>query len=164
MKKFFYLCMIALGCMVGFTACGDDDDDEPKVENGEAQIASVIIKDNGTTMTLTVTATQNGQVATAVTTCTFDGSSNDALCIKAEQVATFPSEAWAKQSWEEDYDAEEKASGKLKLSGRTIIQDLTEDFEGLTKLETKLALEYIKALVESELGNDENGARVIPRL
>ena len=148
MKKFFYLCMITLGCMVGFTACGDDDD-ESNVENGEAKISSVEIKDKGNVLTLTVIATQNGQVATAVTTCTFDGSSDDALCIKAEQVATFPTEALAKQSWEEDYDAEDKASGEYRLSGNKIIQDLTSEFEGATKLEVKLALEYAKAQIEN---------------
>ena len=147
MKRFFYLCMIALSCMVGFTACGDDDD-EPKTET-EAKISKVVIKDNGNVLTLTVTATQNGQVATAVTTCTFDGSSDEALCIKAEQVATFPSEAMAKQSWEVDYDEEDKASGEYKLSGNKIIQDLTEQFVGATKLEVKLALEYAKAQIEN---------------
>ena len=109
----------------------------------------LVIKDNGNVLTLTVTATQNGQVATAVTTCTFDGSSDEALCIKAEQVATFPSEAMAKQSWEVDYDEEDKASGEYKLSGNKIIQDLTEQFEGATKLEVKLALEYAKAQIEN---------------
>ena len=148
MKKFFYFCLMALTCMVGFTACGDDDDDK-KSENGEINVSKVIIKDNGNVLTLTVTASQNGQTATSVTTCTFDGSSENALCIKAEQVATFPTEALAKQSWNEDYNENERTSGKLKLSGRSIIQDLTEEFEGMTKLEVKLALEYAKAQIES---------------
>ena len=148
MKKFFYFCLMALTCMVGFTACGDDDDDS-KSKNDDVSISKAVIKDNGNVLTLTVTASQNGQTASAVTTCTFDGTSDNAICIKAEQVATFPTEALAKQSWDEDYDEEDKAYGTLKLSGKSIIQDLTEEFQGMTKLEVKLALEYAKAQIES---------------
>lgn len=152
MKKFFYLCMIALGCMVGFTSCGSDDDDEPNTESGEARVVNSIIEDKGNIMTLTVTVTERGLTATLVTTCEFDGQTDDALCIRAEQKSTFPNEEWARKTWEEEYNAADKASGKMKLNGNTITQDLTEDFKDFTKLEAKYALEYSKALIESQYG------------
>ena len=66
MKKFFYFCLMALTCMVGFTACGDDDDDS-KSKNDDVSISKAVIKDNGNVLTLTVTASQYGQTASAVT-------------------------------------------------------------------------------------------------
>lgn len=149
MKKYFYLCLIALGCMIGFTACDDDDDDVTleDLENAESTDAKCTIKDNGTTLVLTVTAKYDGVSASSVTTATFNGKSDDAICIKAEEVDTYPNESIAKEMYEEA--VEEDGAENVKLSGKKVIINLADELEGCTKAEVRAYMDLIKTYVDN---------------
>lgn len=149
MKKYFYLCLIALGCMIGFTACGDDDDDisTEDFENGDVTGIKCTIKDNGKTLVMTITGKINGASASSVITCTFDGTSDDAMCIKAEQVDTYPNATIAKAAYDEE--VEEYGSEGVKLSGNKVIIDLTEDLSEYNKAQVRAIMEMEKQAIEN---------------
>lgn len=146
MKKFFYLCMIALGCMVGFTACGDDDDDlnYDDLENLTPTDVKADLKDNGNSLVITYVVSAGNIKASVQGTYKFDGSSDNANFVSGQLVYTYPNETIARQAYESDYDEWEKSEGLVRLSGKQIIEDDSEEYEGMTKAEVK---EYLQMMV-----------------
>ena len=151
MKKYLYLCLIALACAAGFVSCGDDDDDITieDLENSKFTNQNINLKDNGNTLILSYTAKIKGVPISAVGTYFFDGTSEEAKCTKATMVNTFPSEAIAKQAYDEE-DAEDKAKGIITLNGSQVIHDETEAYKGMTKSEVKKALDLVITWVMTE--------------
>ena len=130
------------------TASGDDDDISTEdFENGEVTGIKCTIKDNGKTLVMTITGKINGASASSVITCTFDGTSDDAMCIKAEQVDTYPNATIAKAAYDEE--VEEFGSEGVKLSGNKVIIDLTEDLSKYNKAQVRAIMEMEKQAIES---------------
>ena len=144
MKKYLYLCLMALVCTVGFTACGDDDDDITieEIERNKATNQNAQIKDSGNFLTLTYTAKIKGIDISAVGTYTFDGLSDQSKCTKASMILNYPNEAIAKQAYNEEH-AQDRASGIVTLNGRQVIHDETDFYKGLTKTEVRKSLDDI---------------------
>ena len=137
MKKFLFMCMMALGCMTAFTACGDDDDD-PVIEDiqggsGSVKTSNYSLKDNGNEIVLTFDMTAAGVTMNMKWVATFQ---ND-LCVSFVEQTTYPSESMAKLS----YEAAVKEGETVRLDGRTIITDLSESYAGMDKATVKLIME-----------------------
>ncbi len=143
MKKIFYLMSLCLCMFAGvalMTSCGDDDDIDPD----DVEIKSGIT-DKGNQLIMSTKVPSYSLTATA----TFDGNTDDALCIKFISKETYSSSAAADYVWDEykkhsDY-AEDIAAGLLKKDGKSIIYDETEDFKGETKAQIRTYMERIKA-------------------
>ena len=144
MKKYLYLCLMALVITVGFTACGDDDDDITieEIERNKATNQNAQIKDSGNFLTLTYTAKIKGIDISAVGTYTFDGLSDQSKCTKASMILNYPNEAIAQQAYNEKHD-QDRASGIVTLNGRQVIHDETDFYKGLTKTEVRKSLDDI---------------------
>ena len=157
MKKYFYLCLIALGCMLTFSACGSDDDPtlediERAAEQGDADIDATL-KDNGNELVIFYTSKLGSYTATAKGVYTFDGSSDDAQCIRAILTETYPSAEIAKAVFDQE-DEEDKINGTVKLNGKQIIIDFTNDFKGMPKAEIKKYLEEEIKYLQEEMNHN----------
>ena len=135
---------MALVITVGFTACGDDDDDITieEIERNKATNQNAQIKDSGNFLTLTYTAKIKGIDISAVGTYTFDGLSDQSKCTKASMILNYPNEAIAQQAYNEEH-AQDRASGIVTLNGRQVIHDETDFYKGLTKTEVRKSLDDI---------------------
>ena len=158
MKKYFYLCLITLGCMLTFSACGSNDDDptlediERAAEQGDADIAATL-QDNGNELVIFYTSSIGSYKATAKGVYTFDGSSDDSQCIKAILTETYPSAEIAKAVFDLE-DEEDKINGTVKLNGKQVIIDFTNDFKGMPKAEIKKYLEEEIKYLQEEMNHN----------
>ena len=144
MKKYFYLCLITLGCMLTFSACGSDDDPtledlEQAAEQGRGTL-DASLQDMGNQLIIDYTATVLGYKSTTHGVYTFDGSSDDSKCISVIMTETYPNANVAQSVFNQESD-EEKAAGTVKLNGNQVIYDYTKDFKGMPKAEVKWILE-----------------------
>ena len=129
MKKFLFMCMMALGCMTAFTACGDDDDD-PIIEDvqgggGKVSTSNLKIEDNGNQLVGSFDMSTVGATINVKITATFQ----DESCVSMIEELTYPSESMAKAS----FAGYQKDGEKATLNGRTITVDLSEDCAGFDK-------------------------------
>lgn len=130
--------ILLVGAMFTFTACGDDDDDDKdKKELGKDGDVKGSVTETDNTVTLTVT--KDGS------TVEYKASFKNDMCTNANATYTFPSESAAKAAYEDmmnDLDPDEDASVYL-LTGKKIIIDMTEQFEGMPKSEIRKIFETI---------------------
>ena len=129
MKKFLFMCMMALGCMTAFTACGDDDDD-PVIEDvqgggGKVSTSNLKIEDNGNQLVGSFDMSAAGATINVKITATFQNE----RCVSMIEELTYPSESMAKAS----LAGYQKDGEKVTLKGRTITVDVSEDCAGFDK-------------------------------
>lgn len=144
MKKFFYLCMLALAPMFTFVACGDDDEDNAET-NGEVVYnedgTKIMESDNQVVMTSSYEIPNVGKINVKAVA----NFSND-VCTTASYSETYPSADLAKMVYEsllEDLDEDEP--NIYSLNGSTLTADLTADMKGESK---KYVIEYFKWIAE----------------
>lgn len=159
MKKYFYLCLIALGCMLTFSACGSDDDEptledlERAAEQGQGNLQATL-QDNGNELVIFYTAQVGPYQATARGVYTFDGSSDDSKCISVIMTETYPSAEVAKSVFDQESE-NKKANGTVKLNGKQVISDNSEDFKGMPKAEVKRFLEEEIHYIQEEMNHHQ---------
>lgn len=129
MKKYFM--MAALMCMgaLCLTSCGDDDKDEiddiiDDVEQGTLK-PTTKFEEKGNQMILTITWKN---VDTQVQTATLQNDICESYIVKDTYASTkLADEAWKEVQKDKDY------AQYVTRDGKTITQDLTEEFKGLPK-------------------------------
>ena len=130
MKKLMLFCLMALGSMLAFTACGDDDDDVlDDIINGgqEVVIGKAEFTETANQLVLKYTTGVGGISVSTIWTCDFNGET----LIKSTTASTYPSDALAKVGYEEAVTV--YGSSKANRSGKTVTVDTTEDFADMTK-------------------------------
>ena len=143
--KFIGALLAALALSFTFTACGDDDVDDVSFGDLYEQILtgelkpSVDIKKSSNELQLTA---KFDKYFTLQQTAKF---SND-VCTSCTAKYTFANEAMAKEAWA-DYDNEDREYAKL--SGKTITEDWTDEYEGEDYDEVLEEMEWMKRALES---------------
>ena len=141
MKKYLFLCLMALGCAT-FTACGDDEEDLIDLNNpGEVdvKVGKAEIKESANQLVLTYGITVQNMTVSVKWTCDFQ---ND-LCTRSVTEWTYPSESYAKMAYEaavaekEDWD-----TTVYSYKGKVYIEDDTEDYRGVSKQEIKTEMQW----------------------
>ena len=150
MKKFLFLCLLTLGAMTTFTACGgDDEDNQPKneqqgTENGTnwSSSSSSGFADKGSYMYVTYSRTLNNMTITITWTCYFDDNN---ICTSSKEETTFPTAELAKLSYDETIANLEEGEdpGKYSVSGKVVTYDATDDCKGQSKDVIKAAMQAI---------------------
>lgn len=123
--------MAALMCMgaLCLTSCGDDDKDDiddiiDDIEQGTLK-PTTKFEEKGNQMILTITWKN---VDTQVQTATFQGEECVSYIVKDTYANnTLADEAWKEVQKDKDY------AQYVTRDGKTITQDLTEDFKGMPK-------------------------------
>ena len=139
MKKFFYLCMLALAPMFTFVACGDDDEDAVDEPQGQGE---VIYDNNGTKVTeydnqLVMTSSYEDKDYGKVNVKAVAVFANDA-CTKATYSETYTSEKIAKEVYEDLMDdLDDDEPNIYTRSGSTVTSDITSELKGFKKDEVK---------------------------
>ena len=150
MKKFLFMCLVALVPMA-FTACGsDDDDNKPNNEQTTPTGGTVTssISETSNQIVLTVTVTEQGLKMT--TKYIFDFQ-ND-VCTKATCQIEYPTEALAQASYNElmeDLDEDEDPS-IYSIKGKVVSSDMTASFKGQSMAAIKVAVEILRKQLEKE--------------
>jgi hypothetical protein len=128
-KYLFVALAFALGSL-SLTSCGGDEitdiDGPGELEQGW--------KESGNTMTYSASYSLMGVSSSFVYTFTFSGD----VCTKATYAFTYPTEEQAQMDWDNMWE-EDKA--KATLNGRTITEDVTDEYEGLSKEEIRGTIE-----------------------
>ena len=134
MKKWMLMSLMALGCCLGFTACGDDSEDDVVVNK-----ATITETENQLVFKCTIKATAGNKSESCKLTWTCDFQ--DDRCTHSTYAWTFNKESYAKQAYEEM-----KAEGDtdVTISGKTVTQDVTRYFEGKEKDYIRHAMEEFK--------------------
>ena len=150
MKKFLFMCLMALVPMA-FTACGsDDDDNKPNNEQTTPTGGTVSSSISETSNQIIVTVTVKEQGLTMTTKYIFDFQ-ND-VCTKATCQVEYPTEALAKEMYNElleDLDEDEDAS-LYSINGKVVSIDMTASFKGQSKTAIKAAAETLRKQLEKE--------------
>lgn len=132
MKKFFYLCMLALVPVFTLTACGDDDE-----ENGEVVYDKDGIKISESANQLVMVGSFEDDDFGMVNVRAVANFAGD-VCTNATTSATYASEQLAKEAYDdlaEDYDEDELKN--FSRNGATITEDLTAQLKGYSKKQVK---------------------------
>ena len=149
MKKYLFLCLAAIVGMLAFTSCGDDEDDikitrpddEVNVEIGKAKFT-----ESTNQMMLTFTIKIENISVPAKTVANFQGDK----CTSFYTEYTFPSEAMAKQTCEENQaDADEYDTTVYSYSGKVYKEDDTAEYEGKSKAEIRQELKIMESIFNS---------------
>ncbi|MBR1414963.1 MAG: hypothetical protein IJ570_03765 [Prevotella sp.] len=136
-----FFCLMALGSMLAFTACGDDDDDilDDIINGGEeVVIGKAEFTESANQLVLKYTTGVSGLSVSTVWTCTFNGET----LVKSTMASTYPSDALAKVGYDEAVLA--YGSGNVNKSGKTITVDNTKDFEDMTKDLIRMTMQSMK--------------------
>ena len=115
MKKFMLFCLMALGTMVSFTSCSDDDDND--IEQGEVS-GKASFKESGDKMVATWSASYGTLSVKMVWTSTFNGNTLKSSVTEY----TYPTADLAKQHYQDALEEGEKVS----IKGNTVTEDMTE--------------------------------------
>ncbi|MCR5820438.1 MAG: hypothetical protein K6F94_05785 [Bacteroidaceae bacterium] len=140
MKKYLWLCLMALACLP-FIACGGNDEDETGVETEEQVYTEPEITDTGNKLVLTYSTSAYNLTTSTKWTCEFE----NALCTSSIVEVTYPSEAIARESYQntvEDLDDDEP--NIYSINGRVVTANTTEDYKGTPKASIKAAMEILK--------------------
>ncbi|MBR6340075.1 MAG: hypothetical protein IKR63_08115 [Alloprevotella sp.] len=142
MKHWMLMSLMALCCCLGFTACGDDDDDfidDPdKVVVNDGTITEM---DNQLVLKCTAKATQGSKSAKVNLTWTCDFENE--RCVKSAHVWTYSTEAQAK-AYYEGMTSDPEEARNFTLVGKTVVEDSTEDFMDWEKDRVRHEMEEIK--------------------
>ncbi|MDR2912558.1 MAG: hypothetical protein LBV38_04560 [Alistipes sp.] len=128
--KNLLLTMATLALTLSLPACGEknglydgDGDDIPgQLEQGW--------NESGNTMTYSAEYSFGGVSSSFIYTFTFSGDE----CTKATYAFTYPTEEQARADWDNMWE-EDKA--KATISGRTITEDVTEEWQGYSRAELR---------------------------
>ena len=131
MKKWMLMSLMALGCCLGFTACGDDNEDDVAMSK-----ATITETANQLVFKCKVTAKAGNKSESCdfAWTCDFE---ND-RCNHSTYQWTFSKESQAKEAYA---DMKADGEGDVTINGKTVTQDVTRTFEGMEK-------DYVRQMME----------------
>ena len=132
MKKFMLFCLMALGTMVSFTSCGDDDDKD--IEQGDINVGKANFQESGDKMVATWTLSYGSNLSVKIVwTSTFSGNTLKSSIMEY----TYPSADMAKIAYQELQEEGEKVS----ISGKTVKYDVTDEFKDYGKDEMRIIMQ-----------------------
>ena len=145
MKKYLFLCLAAIVGMLAFTSCGDDD--EIKITNPDkdvdVEVGKAKFTETADQMMLSYTIRIENIVVPAKTIANFQGDK----CIRFYTEYTFPSEAMAKQCYEENKaDADEHDTTVYSYKGKVYTEDDTAEHEGESKDELRAEFKIMESM------------------
>jgi hypothetical protein len=131
-KQILLAALFALGSFTlgaGLTSCGEGNGliDDPIDGPGQLEQGW---NESGNTMTYSAEYSFGGVSSSFVYTFTFSGDE----CTKATYAFTYVTEDAAREAWDLMWD-EDKA--RASISGRTITEDVTDDWAGYTRAELR---------------------------
>ena len=136
MKKFkLFLLIAALLGTFTMTSCSKDDKDSDK-----GVITNVVFNDQGNTLTVSYTLNDEGITATALMQFFFE---ND-VCTSAIITGTYPSANIAQIIYQEMLEEEDPST--ITIRENVITQDVTSEYEGMTKQEIRTEIESMIAM------------------
>lgn len=142
MKKFFYMCLLALAPLA-FVACGSDDNNNngSSTETENQLVFSDVFKYEGTDVPVKFT-------------CDFENGK----CTRAIFQANFPTEAMAQKLYEEALEDDEENASMYSRNGKIVTSDLTAFVQGESKDSVKRFWESMKKEnIEEEDPDPDNG-------
>jgi len=146
MKKYLLLGMALVAGMFMFSSCGDDDEIVP--DNGgdieDVKVGNSVFNETENQMTLSWTTS----VATIKMSSKIIVDFVDDVCSKFVTETTYPSEALAKQAYEESMAAKDESENTVySYKGKVMTVDETADYQGTPKDQMRQLLKSIQASI-----------------
>lgn len=151
MKKYLFLCLMAMGCLT-FTACGSDDDedlDDIEINEGDIKVGQAELKETSNQLILSWAISVQNIKVSVKWTCTF----KDDICTKSLWEYTYPSETYAKAAYENAMQVKDEYDRTIySYKGKVYTEDDTADYEGDSREEIKAEMEAMKIAIKEMYG------------